>query len=152
MKIISEIINALNFFNSEGYEIFLSLSEDFSEDIRKEFFDFTPTENLNNRLKKRSVFYEDKEIATIFLTTKKDNLSAIIPPLSYMIERLYDQSLKSITENNEKDIYRKALQFIKNHYTENITVADVAEHTGYSESYFGYAFKKKYKSRVCGIK
>ena len=65
-----------------------------------------------------------------------------------MLFVLYEETHKIISETNEQDIYRKALQYIKEHYTENITVADVAAHIGYSESYFGYAFKKKYKMSV----
>ena len=108
MKIISEIINALNFFKNEGYEVFISLSEDFSEDIRKEFVSFSVDDNLKNKLKKKSVFYDDREIAVVYSSQKKDNVTALFPPLKYMIQRLYDESFESISENNEKDIYRKA--------------------------------------------
>ena len=87
------------------------------------------------------------EVAKIS-ATNEEHLSALSVPLKYMIERLYEESLKQISDTNEHDIYRKALQYIKEHYTEGITVADVSKHINYSESYFGYAFKKKYKMSV----
>ncbi|MBQ6922341.1 MAG: helix-turn-helix transcriptional regulator [Clostridia bacterium] len=145
--IINEIADYVRFLRKEGYNIYIALSEEFSEETRKALSDFLPDEKATDKTVMRSVFYDDIEIAKIS-ADEEEYLSALSVPLKYMIERLYEESLKQISDTNEHDIYRKALQYIKEHYTEGITVADVSKHINYSESYFGYAFKKKYKMTV----
>lgn len=145
--IVNEITETLKFLRKEGYEIYLSLSEEFSKDSRKALSEFR-SDNDDGNAAEIPVFYDDREIARLKIAGDKEKLSALSVPLKYMIGKLYEESRKTVTENNEHDIYVKALQYIKKHYTENITIADVAEHTGYSGSYFGYAFKKKYKMSV----
>ena len=145
--IINEIADYVRFLRKEGYNIYIALSEEFSEDTRKALSEFLPDENKKDKTVMRSLFYDDIEVAKIS-AGKEEYLSALSAPLKYMIERLYEESNKQISETNEHDIYRKALQYIKEHYTEGITVADVSKHINYSESYFGYAFKKKYKMSV----
>ena len=145
--IINEIADYVRFLRKEGYNIYIVLSEEFSEDTRSALSEFLPDENAKDKIGACSVFYDDMEVAKIS-AGKEEYLSALSAPLKYMIERLYEESNKQISETNEHDIYRKALQYIKEHYTEGITVADVSKHINYSESYFGYAFKKKYKMSV----
>lgn len=145
--IINEIADYVRFLRKEGYNIYIVLSEEFSEETRKALSEFLPDENKKDKTVMRSLFYDDMEVAKIS-AGKEEYLSALSAPLKYMIERLYEESNKQISETNEHDIYRKALQYIKEHYTEGITVADVSKHINYSESYFGYAFKKKYKMSV----
>ena len=145
--IINEIADYVRFLRKEGYNIYIVFSEEFSEETRKALSDFLPDEKATDKTVMRSVFYDDIEVAKIS-ADEEEYLSALSVPLKYMIERLYEESLKQISDTNEHDIYRKALQYIKEHYTEGITVADVSKHINYSESYFGYAFKKKYKMTV----
>ena len=145
--IINEVADYVRFLRKEGYNIYLVLSDEFSEDTRSSLLEFLPDENAADKIIMRSVFYDDIEIAKLS-AGKEEYLSVLSAPLKYMIERLYEESNKQISETNEHDIYRKALQYIKEHYTEGITVADVSKHINYSESYFGYAFKKKYKMTV----
>ena len=145
--LINEIADYVRFLRKEGYNIYIALSEEFSEDTRKALSEFLPDENAKDKLVACSVFYDDMEVAKTSAISE-DHLSALSVPLKYMIERLYEESFKQISDTNEHDIYRKALQYIKEHYTEGITVADVSKHINYSESYFGYAFKKKYKMSV----
>lgn len=145
--IINEVADYVRFLRKEGYNIYIVLSEEFSEDTRSALSEFLPDENVKDKLVACSVFNDDIEIAEISVTSE-EYLSALSVPLKYMIERFYEESLKQISDTNEHDIYRKALQYIKEHYTEGITVADVSKHINYSESYFGYAFKKKYKMSV----
>lgn len=45
------------------------------------------------------------------------------------------------TSNNTKDIL-KAMDYIAGHYTEKITLSDIADEVHLSPSYFGYIFKK----------
>lgn len=145
--IINEIADYVRFLRKEGYKIYIALSEEFSEDTRKALSEFLPDENAEDKTITRSVFFDDMEVAKIS-ADKEEYVAALSSPLKYMIERLHEESDKQISETNEHDIYRKALQYIKEHYTEGITVADVSKHINYSESYFGYAFKKKYKMTV----
>ena len=145
--IINEIADYVRFLRKEGYKIYIALSEEFSEDTRKTLSEFLPDENVEDKTITRSVFFDDMEVAKIS-ADKEEYVAALSSPLKYMIERLHEESDKQISETNEHDIYRKALQYIKEHYTEGITVADVSKHINYSESYFGYAFKKKYKMTV----
>ena len=67
---------------------------------------------------------------------------AVLSPLAYMFGRLYEQCCEHNTQNAVQDAYNKSLLFIRDHYTEGISVADVARGIGYSVSYFGYVFKK----------
>lgn len=145
--LINEIADYVRFLRKEGYNIYIVLSEEFSEDTRSALSEFLPDENAKDKLVACSVFYDNMEVAKIS-ATNEEHLSALSAPLKIMIGQLYEESNKQISDTNEHDIYRKALQYIKEHYTEGITVADVSKHINYSESYFGYAFKKKYKMSV----
>ena len=148
MKILFELLDTIRFLRKEGYGIYLFLSDEFSEDCRNELSEFSSDKTVQDDMSIYPVFYDEVKIAEIGLSDKKDKLSALSVPLKYMICALYEETHKTVSEVNEHDIYKKAVQYIKEHYTENITVADVARHTGYSESYFGYAFKKKHKMSV----
>lgn len=146
--VLQDIYETLRFLRKEGYNLFICLSEEFSEDCRKEMSEFSFDGETDGETRGMPVFYDDREIAKIGIVGDKEKLSALSVPLKYMLCVLYEENRKTISEANEHDVYRKALQYIKEHYTENITVADVARHIGYSESYFGYAFKKKYKMSI----
>lgn len=146
-NIISDIVTVLRFFKKEGHSIFLCLYEDFPENIRDELSAFCPDEETKKQSFYLSIFYEDNEIAKLY-GNKEETLFELSVPLKYMIERLYEESRKATSEISEHDIYKKALQYIKGHYTEGISIADISRQIGYSESYFGYAFKKKYKMSV----
>lgn len=143
-----ELADTIRFFREEGYAVCLWLSDEFSEEIKREAAEFAFDEKRDAKTERVSVFYDNTEIAKIGMRGEKEKLRALSVPLTSMICALYEESRKAVSETNEHDIYRKALQYIKEHYTENITVADVSKHIGYSESYFGYAFKKKYKMPV----
>ena len=67
---------------------------------------------------------------------------SIATPLEYMLSRLYELCCEHSEHNTVLDAYRKSLIYIRDHYTEGISVADVAKGIGYSVSYFGYIFKK----------
>ena len=146
--IIKDAAETIRFFRKKGYDIYIDLSEDFSEDCRKALSEFLPKKAVKEKGVTCPVFVEDTKVAEIVILGNREDLSVLSVPIRYMIERLYDETRKTISEANEHDVYRKALQFIRERYTENITVIDVAKHIGYSESYFGYAFKKKYKMSV----
>ncbi len=67
---------------------------------------------------------------------------ALVRPLSYMFERLWEQCCEYTNYTPVLDAYSKSLIYIRDHYAEGISVADVAKAIGYSVSYFGYIFKK----------
>lgn len=147
-KTLSDVASAMHFLREEGYEGYLWLSDDFPERIHKELSLFSIDGAEEKKLSESAVLYDGVKIARILFVAEKEKAAALSLPLRYMLERLYEESRGALNESVEHDVYKKALQFIKANYTEGITVADVARHTGYSESYFGYAFKKKYKMSV----
>ncbi len=69
-------------------------------------------------------------------------MCALTAPLEYMFERLYEECCEFNAHNTVTDAYKKSLIYIRDHYMEGISVADVAKEIGYSVSYFGYIFKK----------
>lgn len=79
-------------------------------------------------------------------TMNAQDVRAMLSPLAYMFERLYEQCCEHNTHNVVQNAYNKSLLYIRDHYTEGISVADVARGIGYSVSYLGYIFKKN-----CGI-
>jgi AraC-like DNA-binding protein len=146
-KTLNELNLILHLLKEEGYEIYLNLSEEFPENIKKELSAF----NYNEKYKCAyvcEVNYQDVVIANIYVSSQKQKANIASFAVKYVLERLYEESIQFKTEVNDNDIYKKALQFIKENYTKGITVAEVSKHVGYSESYFGYAFKKKYKMSV----
>ena len=146
--VLKEIADTLRFLRQDGNEIYLGLSEDFSREIREELAEFALTAELESEAENISIFYDNRKIAEISIVEKKDRLTPLSIPLKYMLYRLYEETRKTISEINEHDVYSKALQYINEHLTEDISIVDVARHINYSESYFGYAFKKKYKVPV----
>jgi AraC-like DNA-binding protein len=147
-KTLNEIASTLRFLRDEGYESYLWLSEEFPEHIAKELAEFLLDGECPKRLSEYTVLHDGVKIAKVSFALEKEKATALGIPLGYMFERLYEESRRALAEKEENDVYKKALHFIRANYTEGITVADVARHTGYSESYFGYAFKKKYKMSV----
>lgn len=147
-KTLNEIAATLCFLRAEGYDVYLTLLEDFPENVRGELEVFLPKEPSGKKLCECAVEYDGTEIAKILVALEKEKAAALSLPIGYMVERLYEEVRQAALESSENDVYKKALHFIRANYTEGISVADVARHTGYSESYFGYAFKKKYKMSV----
>lgn len=86
------------------------------------------------------VFHGGRRIALISYPAESGSTAAVIP-LGYMIEKLFDQYYES---DPSLDAYGKSLAFIREHYTEAISSAEIAKSIGYSRSYFGYIFKKKH--------
>ncbi len=89
----------------------------------------------------------DEEIADAFFALcprvpADEEIRALVRPLSYMLERLFEECCEYTNHNPVLDAYSKSLIYIRDHYTEGISVADVARAIGYSTSYFGYIFKK----------
>lgn len=94
-----------------------------------------------------AIKHGDKVIVYIHVSDCKSRLTeqkayAIATPLEYMFERLYEECCEYNAHNTVMDAYKKSLIYIRDHYMEGISVADVAKGIGYSVSYFGYIFKK----------
>lgn len=69
-------------------------------------------------------------------------IRTITAPLEYMLEELYKECCERSEHYTVLDAYKRSLMYIREHYTEGISVADVARELGYSVSYFGYIFKR----------
>ena len=146
--VLEEIADTLKFLKREGCQIYLGLSEDFSREIREELAEFALTAEFESETENISIFYDNRKIAEISMVKNKEKLHAVSIPLKYMLYKLYEETRDGVSAENKHDIYSKAVQYINEHLAEDISVADIAKHINYSESYFGYAFKKKYKISV----
>lgn len=74
----------------------------------------------------------------------------LILPLEYMFERLYEQCGECGSNASVVDACMRSLAYIRENYERDISVKDVAKGSGYSESYFGYYFKKVHGVSVNG--
>ncbi len=146
-EILRAISDALQRLKKDGYDVFLWLSDVFPEPCRRELAEFLPGD-ATKCAGCLPVSCDDREVAGIAILKGKESVRALAAPFVYLLERLYEESCRALSETHEQDAYRKALQYIKEHYTEGITITDVATHTGYSGSYFGYLFKKKHSMSV----
>ncbi len=81
-----------------------------------------------------------------------DKVLSFIKPLNYMLINLYLECQKKQTDEKSitslDDIYIKALKFIHENYSGNLSCDVVAEHLKYSSSYIRYIFKKVDKTSV----
>ena len=146
--VLKDLVDTLGFLKKERAQVYIVLSEDFSNECRNELAEFALNAEQQKEAASISIFYNERKIAEISMVESKEKIAEISLPIKYMLYRLYDESRKVISEENERDFYCRALQYINEHLTENISISDVARHINYSESYFGYAFKKKYKISV----
>ena len=146
--VLKDIAEMLKFLRKEGDSVYLWLSDDFPEDCREMLADFALSADLEKAAKHIAVIYDDKKIAEISTLGDRDKLLAISVSLKYMLYRLYDDLRKGLSEINENDVYSVAIQYVNEHLAEDISISDVAKHIHYSESYFGFAFKKKYNVSV----
>lgn len=68
-----------------------------------------------------------------------------ISDVNRMFEFLADQisELKGYGQTDTEDAMDKAMEYIKHHYTENLTLADVSHYVALSSGYFSSLFKQK---------
>ena len=81
-----------------------------------------------------------------------EKVLSFVKPLQYMLTDLYLECQKKQNKENNStsldDIYIKALNFIHDNYSGNLTCDTIAEHLKYSASYIRYVFKKSDKISV----
>ena len=81
-----------------------------------------------------------------------EKVLSFVKPLQYMLIDLYLECQKKQNEENDNtsldDIYIKALNYIHDNYSGNLTCDTIAEHLNYSASYIRYVFKKADKISV----
>ena len=67
-----------------------------------------------------------------------------ISDINQMFDFLNEQisNLKKVTAASSENIMEKAIDYIKKHYTENITLADVSHYVALSPGYFSSMFKQ----------
>ena len=70
-------------------------------------------------------------------------LETLIFPLCRMFELLYLRLQKESVANESEMLYGKILSFLSDHYTENISLKDVAESCHYSSSYLRHFLKER---------
>lgn len=148
-RTLDDVTAYLDFLRANGYTVSVDLLDRVLEPclagliLYQKDSDEEPTAVFPVRLGEREIVR-----LCLFCDPQRNaqDARAMLPPLSYMFEKLYEQCCERDTHNAVQDAYNKSLLFIRDHYTEGITVADVARGIGYSVSYFGYVFKKN-----CGI-
>ena len=62
--------------------------------------------------------------------------------LTHVIER-YTNLVFDLVDIKHKDLIYRAISYIKLHFSEHITLEDVARHTGFSPTYFSKIFKEE---------
>ena len=142
--VLKDLVDTLGFLKKERAQVYIVLSEDFSNECRNELAEFALNAEQQKEAASISIFYNERKIAEISMVESKEKIAEISLPIKYMLYRLYDERGKVMSEENAHDVYGKAVQYINEHLIDDISTADVAKHVNYSESYFGYAFKKKY--------
>lgn len=146
---IEDIIAYLGFVRSVGYSLSVCVSDKTLKPCLSLLAPYAPSHGNGNEAV-IPISHGERLIARVHVSTiegkqklpGKERVRALTAPLCYMFERLYEQCCEYSEQNTVVDAYHKALVFIRNHYTEGISVADVAGGIGYSASYFGYVFKK----------
>lgn len=72
-----------------------------------------------------------------------DMLATVISPLCAMFELLWTQTPKNIPEDLSSSLYAKIVSYLCYHYTQNISLDDIAEAVNYSKSYIRQLFREK---------
>ena len=141
-KTLQDITDYLDFLRSIGFFVSISSLDEALEPCLATFILYEFDYDFHLKDEVLPILHNGKVIVQIHITGRENVLSSLITPLKYMFERLYDQCCEYRAHNTVIDAYRKSLIFIRDHYMEGISVADVAKGIGYSMSYFGYIFKK----------
>ena len=143
--VLNDIIGYIDFLGRVGYTLSLGEIDRAFEPVMSVLCGYT--DEPSAPVLSVTLSHEDKTLATVCVAGASDEreLSAMCAPLAYMFERLYERCCEyrsHATHETVADAYERSLLYIRDHYTEGISVADVARCTGYSVSYFGYIFKK----------
>ena len=141
---LQDITKYLDFLRAEGFHISISSLDEALEPCLATFILYEFDDDFDLKSAVLPILYNGKAIVQVHMTKRENALSALITPLRYMFEQLYDQCCEYSAHNTVIDAYRKSLVYIREHYMEGISVGDVAKGIGYSVSYFGYIFKKNH--------
>ena len=136
---LGELQAALDHLKRAGCDVVLSLTDEAFLSCRAALSAYLTEAGAEQAAFLTPVLCGGKERARVGVLREAD--APLVPLIAAMLERLFEENP---TGENERDLYRKALAYIKDHYMEGITVADIAGAVGYSSSYFGYLFKKKH--------
>lgn len=141
---VKDIVAYLDFLRADGYAVSISALDVALEPCLASFILYEAEKGASGEV--ISVRHNDRVIVNVHIggepTLEAERVYALTAPLFYMFERLYEQCCEYNEHSTVQDAYHKSLIFIRDHYTEGISVADVARGIGYSVSYFGYIFKK----------
>lgn len=138
-KTLCDIVAYLSFLNTNGYPIRLSEWDAlFAPYAEGEWAPFLH----GGEPACDAVFIRHSKKAIVCLHPLVETDEAIVAPLGYMFERLYEQCDEYSGASPIMNACNRALAYIKANYAHDISVKDVAKGPGYSVSYFGYCFKQ----------
>lgn len=148
-RTLDDITSYLDFLRANGYTVSIDLLDKVLEPCLASLILYQ-----NDTDDEPTVVFPvrkgEREIVCLYMFCDQmrtvQDARGVLSPFLYMFEKLHEQCCERNTHNAIQDAYNKSLLFIRDHYTEGISVADVARGIGYSVSYFGYVFKKN-----CGI-
>lgn len=95
---------------------------------------------------------KEQGIDVTALTSENQSLVERVPACCVLedyyewVDGLYYVVLEGLSQSNARSygvIVRRAMDFIRTHYTENLTLDGVADYVGKSRNYFGYLFHKE---------
>lgn len=143
-KTVKDIVAYLDFLRADGYAVSISALDVALEPCLASFILYEAERGVGGIV--LPIRHNDRVIVNVHVggdpLPTQERAHALAAPLCYMFERLFEQCCEYNEHNTVQDAYHKSLIFIRDHYTEGISVADVARGIGYSVSYFGYIFKK----------
>lgn len=85
------------------------------------------------------------------LSTEKPNAAQIrtlVNPLCHMLSLLYLQSSQPSANSDSDRIYQEIVNYLFDHYNQDISLTQIAEHCGYSESHVRHLFKQYSNSTI----
>ncbi len=86
--------------------------------------------NIENELRQKQTFY-------------KEAVKLEVLKLLLHLVRNHQKSKSTPTKNDTKiEMVKKSIKYIKTHFTEHLTLEDLAKHAGFSKFYFCRAFKE----------
>ena len=157
-KIISDIVEYLNFLDKGQYSIYISMPDKALVPYIEKTLGLLPFlsgEPMTNSEVYYSIPLKHNLNTMLWLHIRRKNgkldehtANVLATTLRYMFERLFEQCEENTELSSMIDVCKKAVTYIKNNYLKDISVKDVAKELGYSASYFGYCFKKIYNISV----
>lgn len=104
-----------------------------------EFFAATERVSLKNRRFEKSAFTQDL-YAHLQLLDQRKNPVLLRGIINYILGSVLERGEFVPKQNAKRDAVREILEYVEEHFRENITLADTAAHFGYSKYHFSRLF------------